>query len=513
MVHVLIALRRTIIRHQLARTNPAALLVTGALVLVSALGTCWLGVVSYPDLAGGTDVLALLFLLWLGGRVAQAALAGDPVLRPELFSLLPLSRRKLAFRLLVIGTLDPAGLFMAVAFAALVARGARLGAGAAAVSVVAVVLTLALASVICTVAAAALGPGSRRGHDTGTIVTAVAISAIAVAGTLLPALLAVLRRGPTGSAAWLAAGLRVLPSGWGPVAVEAAARAQWLTAAGCLAGLAALTVAVAMCWPAVLSRRMDAAARPARAGGARLGGRPVLPRTPAGAVAAKEIRMWVRDPVRLTCLLIAVIVGAAACAIPRVTAGTSLLLPFAGLATAWIAGACACNLYGGDGTSLWLTIMTPGAARADVRGRQAAWLLAVAPYTIAVTIAFTALSGDNAAWPWVLAVLPALLGGAAGLAVFASLVSVQPLDETGNPTPAWSLQVHVALVVVALTAAAPVLVLVAASAWHVAWLSWAAVAVGLATGVLLATYLGRRAIRRLQARQVSVLAVLAQAAR
>jgi len=31
--------------------------------------------------------------------------------------------------------------------------------------------------------------------------------------------------------------------------------------------------------------------------------------------------------------------------------------------------------------------MTPGAARADVRGRQAAWLLVVAPYTIAVTIA------------------------------------------------------------------------------------------------------------------------------
>jgi hypothetical protein len=65
------------------------------------------------------------------------------VLRPELFSLLPLPRRDLAFCLLVIGTLDPAGLFMAVAFAALVARGARLGAGPTAVAVVAVILTLA----------------------------------------------------------------------------------------------------------------------------------------------------------------------------------------------------------------------------------------------------------------------------------------------------------------------------------------------------------------------------------
>ena len=147
--------------------------------------------------------------------------------------------------------------------------------------------------------------------------------------------------------------------------------------------------------------------------------------------------MWVRDPIRLTCLLIAVIVGAAVCAIPRLTGGTYLLLPYAGVLTAIIAGACACNLYGSDGTSLWLTVMSPGSSRADVRGRQEAWLIVVAPYTVALTIAFTAVSGEHAAWPWVLAVLPAVLGGAAGLAPFSSLVSVQPLDETGGPTPAW----------------------------------------------------------------------------
>jgi hypothetical protein len=260
---------------------------------------------------------------------------------------------------------------------------------------------------------------------------------VAVAGTLLPALDAALRRG---SVTWLATGLRLLPTGWGPVAVEAAGRADWPVAAGSLAGLAVLTMAAAAWWPFVLTRRMDAAARPARAGAARRGSRPALTRTPAGAVTAKEIRMWVRDPVRLTCLLIAVIVGAATCAIPRITAGTNLLLPYAGILTAVIAGACACNLYGSDGTSLWLTVMTPGATRADIRGRQAAWLIVVAPYTIAVTIAFTVLSGQYAAWPWALALLPAVLGGAAGLAPLASLVSVQPLDETGNPTPAWSLK-------------------------------------------------------------------------
>jgi ABC-2 type transport system permease protein len=110
-------------------------------------------------------------------------------------------------------------------------------------------------------------------------------------------------------------------------------------------------------------------------------------------------------------------------------------------------------------------------------------------------------------------VLPAILGGAAGLAPFSSLVSVQPLDETGGPTPAYSLKVHIALVVVALTALVPILLLVAARLWHEPWLSWAAVPAGLATGAALAAYLGGLAVSRLQSGQVRILRVLADAAR
>ena len=510
MVRVLIALRRTVLRNQMARTNPAMLLIGAVLVLLSALGTIWLGLVTYPGQAAATDVLALVFLLWVGGRLAQSALAGDAVLRPELFSLLPLDRRRLARSLLAVGLLDPAGAFMAIAFCALVARGARLGAAPAAVAVVAVILSLTLASVLSTIAGAVLGPGSRRGHDAGTIVTAVALSVVAVAATLLPALDTALRRG---SVPWLADALTWLPTGWGPDAVQAAAGGSWLTVVGALAGLAVLTVAAAAWWPAVSSRRMDAAARPAHAGGGRSGGWSALLRTPTGAVTAKEIRMWARDPIRLTCLLIALIVGAAVCAIPRLTSGTYLLLPYGGILTAVIAGACACNLYGSDGTSLWLTVMTPGSSRADVRGRQAAWLIVVAPYTVALTVGFTALSGEHAAWPWALAVLPAILGGAAGLAPLSSLISVQPLDETGGPTPAYSLKVHIALVVVTLTALVPIAVLVAGRAWHEPWLTWAAMPVGVVTGVALAFWLGDLAVGRLQNRQVSILRVLADAAR
>ena len=278
-----------------------------------------------------------------------------------------------------------------------------------------------------------------------------------------------------------------------------------------LLGLAAMLVLAVLAWPAVLTRRMTAANHPAHPGAPAHTGRQLLPRTPAGAVAAKELRLWARDPIRLTCLLIALVVGAGVCAIPRVTAGTSALLPFAGTLTTIIAGACACNLYGSDGTSLWLTISTPQSAAADVRGRQVAWLLIVAPYALACTLVLTAISGQPWAWTWALALLPALLGGAAGLAPLASLISVQPLDETGGLTPAWSLKVHIALIAVPLTALPPALTLLAAAHWQLPWLTWAAIPVGIATGLTLTRTLGSRAITKLAHRQVPMLRTLADA--
>lgn len=168
-------------------------------------------------------------------------------------------------------------------------------------------------------------------------------------------------------APWLTLILRALPSGWGPSAVQAAAEGHRLQAAVWLIGLIALTALAALSWPHLLQQRMSApphsdhaSSKPSR--------RRLLPTTPCGAVAAKELRGWVRDPLRLTVLLIAVVVGLGVAIIPRVADHTGLLMPFAGPRTIVIAGACACNLYGNDGTSLWLTIIAPGSARADARG-------------------------------------------------------------------------------------------------------------------------------------------------
>ena len=82
MVSLLIDLRRTVTRHQLQRTGKGWLVGAGLLGLASAVGTLAvgtlaLGIVHYgnPDVV--TDVLALLFALWLAGRKLQPPLAEE----------------------------------------------------------------------------------------------------------------------------------------------------------------------------------------------------------------------------------------------------------------------------------------------------------------------------------------------------------------------------------------------------------------------------------------------------
>ena len=159
MVRVLIGLRRAVARHQLAGTSTAALAVTAALVLVAAVATLLTGWMSYAREATATDVLALVSLLWIGGRIAQSALSGEPFLRPEMFSLLPLPRRRLGWSLLLVGLLDPANVLAAVALSAVLVHGIRLGPAAAVTAVFAVAFTVTAGSVLSTVAAGILGPG------------------------------------------------------------------------------------------------------------------------------------------------------------------------------------------------------------------------------------------------------------------------------------------------------------------------------------------------------------------
>ena len=492
MVRTLISLRATVYGHQLRRTSAIPLILTVLLGLASLAGTLTLGFVHHARPRAGLDIVSAVFALWFAGQLAQAALAGgDAALRPQLFALLPVPRRKLAHALLLVGLLDPALLIVGLAYAATVPIAARSGPAAVVVALAATVLTLLLTGLLATVAGGLLGPGSRRGHDRGTLLLALVLSLLALSGTLLPA---AMRSLSSGSHTGL---VRALPSGWGADADAAASRHDWAGVAEHLGALCLLSIVMVLVWPTILRRRMVTSTTSGRARAA--GHRRLLPATPLGGVTAKELRLWLRDPIRLTCLVIAVVVGIGVGVLPRVTAGTTVLMPFAGSLTVVIAGACACNLYGSDGTSLWLTVLTPAGAQPDVRGRQTAWLLVVAPIGLGETVLLTALSGQPQLWTWALTAVFALLGGAAGLLPLASLISVQPLDEAGNPTPAWSVKIHLALLAVAATGVPAVAVPV---------IGWWAILLGAATGTLLAGELGSLAVRRLRRNQVGILQLL-----
>jgi ABC-2 type transport system permease protein len=484
-------------RRSLARNSPGGwgtVLALRSAGLLVAVGTLLLGLVPLdPDRS--VDLLAALILGWLVGWVMGPIMvrgAGQG-LRPEWFALLPVPPRRLAAGLLGASLAGVAAALTLVAFGALLAAASRFGLLPVLVAVPAALLELLVVVLLSRVVVAAMIGllSTRRGQELGGLLFAVVI-AIASGGWSLAWLMG--QQLAQGAGPALSTTLRVLPSGWGPVAVAAAGRSDWLLVAGPLLGLAVLAVLLVLAWAWLLprimrqptghtpwiARRRAAGRRPAPAGvpsrfpatpgpsPAAPGPSPATPRPfpatpppppggwhrllpggPVRAVVGKELRGWRRDPARVLLLLLAVLISGLNLAVPAVIFHGPAALPWTGLAAVLIVGMGTANVYGDDGTALRLTRMTPGTERADVRGRQMAWLLVVAPATVAVTVAVTALAGQDWAWPWILATLPAVLGGTAGLTVWISATRpvrekdpqrrTSPFDTSDDPSAAGAL--------------------------------------------------------------------------
>ena len=500
MAGVLIEMRGAILRRSVSyhgASGSRGRLIGGLLlalfVMLLAVGTLLAGLVHYHYPGAGAAVVATLSFGWLLGWVTGPLLTGDDAtLRMDYFKLLPIPARKLAFAMLGAAFANISLVFSLIAFAALIALGAQSGPAAALTGAAAVLLDLVLAVVASTVAIAVFGPAisSRRGRDFGTFVLALVITLLSLASGLVPF---VAKRLTGGHSPALTAVVKILPSGWGAVAVDAAGRSDWGLTGLALGGLGALIGVLVLAWPPLLARRLTMSARGGgRAAHARREREPILPSTPLGAVIGKELRMYSRSVLRSVMLMISFLVGVLAAVIPAFS-GKTTGLPFAGLLFTVIAAACFTNFYGDDGTSLWLTLVTPGAARPDVRGRVWAWFLVTGPAGFLVT----AVSGQTWSWPWVLAAEPALVIGAAGLLALIGVRSVNGPAPDGGPAPVRVLKTHLALVALPIVTVAPAAALLAAgTATHDVALRWLAVPVGLAWG----GYLCWRSVRLAQQR-------------
>jgi ABC-2 type transport system permease protein len=518
----MVRMKTAVLRHSMTGQR-AQLVVTGGILGVAlAAGTIMLAV-SAPDLLPAA--YAVWMLGWMLGPVFSGG--GDETLRPEYFTLLGLPPRRLAAGLLAAAFVGVAPAISLLALLGLVVAGVRLGIGPALVSVPAAVLELVVFVLLSKVAVAVMGVALRS-----------RVGAV-LAGVINGAVLAVLGQGWVFAVAYGESGgvpsfVDYLPSGWGMLAV----RGGWGQAALGLAASALLALLLLAAWAALLTRRAGATrppsggrrrtatatptghasapgdAGPAHYGTASAGG--MVGANAAGAAGAgsgvgggprggtlvravlgKELRTWSRDLVRTHQLTFALAYGLVFAGAPLLL-GWYWMLPWAGAIFVVMAAGMSANLYSGDGTALWLTIMTPGAR--DVRGRQLAWLLTVGPIGLVLTVVLTAVA--DGPWPVVLATVVAALGGGAGLvpllSVYALVPGTDPHRRAGNPlrwTEDESAVSGLAFTMLGLSilAAAPALVVAVTY-------GWAGVAVGVVTGALYVWGFGLLAERRIQAR-------------
>ncbi|MEV4477649.1 hypothetical protein [Nonomuraea sp. NPDC049504] len=221
--------------------------------------------------------------------------------------------------------------------------------------------------------------------------------------------------------------LAALPTGWGyRAALAARDGAGFGTALLPLAALLAAGALLHLGWIALTARALR---RPPRRAAPQ---RPAVPGRPlslpfigpqVSAVVSRELATWLRDPARgvelrsawLTPLLMAGIVA---------LTGWSWALPFVGPSAAVFGGMVAINTYALDGTALWQLVTTPGAARADVRGRMVAWALLFGVPSLALAAVLWAATGSPAGG--------AAVGGA--IAAAATACALAPLLALVMPT-------------------------------------------------------------------------------
>jgi len=505
MLDTLIHMKLAVLRHS---PRPIANWRT-AVGLALAIITILLAIYPTGSTAQTGDLLKMAIGAWTLGWVLapiQTGAGADEPIMPEHLALLPIAPRRLANGLLATLFVGMGPVITLGAFFALPVFGARLGPAAAITGTLAMLLHLALAillsRVVIGITSQALA--SRFGLEFAALQYAIVIS-LSLVGWVIPAALAQDRRLLDDPFAFLSHGLphgmqvalRMSPASWGTSAIIAADEHRWLAVAGYLAGLVALIAALVWIWDAQVSRRLEIRQR--RAGG-RIS-RPSwiqrrLPSSPLWASANRAMLTWSREPRMALEARIAVLGGIFIVAIPAAVNWTQIVA-WVGVIVLILGASTSCNLYGLEGSAFWMTLLTPGAIPADVRGKQIAYLMKFGPVALVLSLIATAWGEQWWAWTWIAAIFPAALGAGAGAMIVVSARGAVPVPEasrkSGNLVAAADNTaqtiITIALVLVALLPTVAMLYLAGRYGWPL--LEWIAIAMGIGSGVL-ATWWGGR---------------------
>lgn len=509
MVGVLMQMKFQVLRHSFSGVK-AAMAISGLVAgLASAGTTIWLTVAA-GALAG--EALLLLFASWLLGWLIGPMMGGiDPGVRREHLQHVPLTARQRAVGLLGAALVGVGPAVTLIAAGSLVGYAVRHGVAAATVAVVAAILFVLALIALSNVVILAVGRvlNSRLSAALMAVPWGV-LTCLAAQGWVI--IVAVTGGAETALPRSIVQGLRMAPSGWPVVAVEAAGRGDWLLVLAALAGLAGTVVVPLALW-ALLMRRP--ATRVVISGSrSRSSWRPS---TRLGAVVGRERRTWGRDLVRIHFLTFALVYALTYTLLPLLINVTDFL-PLTGVFFVLMAVGCSSHLYSSDGTGFWQTLLTPGAARVDVRGRQLLWLALVSPVAVGLTVAGLLWHGKPDMLPWAVGLLPITLGAGTGLfvliSVFMPFRMADPhrrgtnaaVDSGGITGIVW-----LALLLLTVLSSPVLALLIVGTVQDDDLLRWLAPGVAVVLGAVIAWGFGRLAYRRLEKRGPELLAKLGTA--
>lgn len=506
MAELLIRLKFTLGRH----TSGGIRWFSLALIALGT-GLTWYLVLSAASGEVRSSLLMLVLAVWAGGWVLGPTITnGVGVLRSQYFTLLPLDRDRVGAGLLVTmfvgtGTLLTLVTTAAVAWYAWVSDPATLFLGLLGMLLL-VVFMVSLSRLVFRALGAAMH--SRIGMEIASVQWGLIVAGLFFGWVAVqPALVAVGSLAEFGLQGTAATVLAVVPTSWPVLAVDAATAGAWGAAFGWLGAFGALTlvtvlITVRLLAPNVASRGVRRRSRPL---GSRVfgGGRSLLPDTPLGAVVGKELRQWWRDPWRGLELRASLYAGLFIGLLGLISY-LPQIAPFSGVFAVLIMGMSSSNLYGHDGSALWLTVVGQGrdTVRAEIRGRQIAIALLIAPLAVLMSVVMVVATGEYSAVPYVLTGLIAAVGVTNGLAVLLSVVAVTPGVDPhqrvdANDTGDNQLQVWISLFAFPMLSAPTIAIAVWAGIQGMPWL---AVPIALVNAVLAAWLLGGVARRRLEKR-------------
>lgn len=507
MVNVLIQMKLSMLKHSMNRGRAVLFIMTGLVGLLLAIGTILLFSFYPTEQTISKSILYVTFAIWaLGWIIGPMLTGGDGILRPEYFVLLPLNSYKLARMLLGVTFIGVGPLVSFLAFIGLLIYAARISIYAIVVAVPAIILQLVFVVLLSKVIVSIMGEAmkSRVGMEMGAMFIGFIIAFLNVGWYALPVINRIIFTDTVL--------LYMMPSSWTILAVEYASQSNWLLTSVFLSAITIFCGLLLFIWTTLLTRSTVRDSKKIQSEITKKHYRKVFKiffETKIGAIITKELKCWGKDPQRGRFLRMGIWIGVFYGIIVTI-ADIPYLMPWAGVIMIVFTSMFACNLYGFDGSALWLTLVTPGAERIDVRGRQLAWLIAIGPVAILTTIIFTFTSGLTFVYPWVFAVVPALLGGAVGLIVLFSVVNLIPITDphrrgrgtiiSGDDMNASKMFITtwLMLLMVQVTTIPSLLVVWLGTSLHIQFIQWLGVPTGVCTGVFLAWLFGRIAYKKLE---------------